>query len=127
MFLYAEAQAKDYRKALSDIRHGEYEGLEMKVGSMSVWTSDMGSMSDGGEYECLDFRHGENEDLDIRHGKYEGMERKFALFINLHNFESVLCNFEISKLIIAQKFINCTRRIAEYVTLTADLFHSPVA
>ena len=51
VFLYAEAQAKDYRKALSDIRHGEYEGLEMKVGSMRVRTSDMGSMSDGGEYD----------------------------------------------------------------------------
>ena len=67
------------------------------MGSMRVWTSDMGSMSDGGEYECLDFRHGENEDLDIRHGEYVGIERKFVQFVNLHNFESVLRNFRIFK------------------------------
>ena len=31
VYLYEEAQEKEYRKSLSQIRHGQYEKLQMKV------------------------------------------------------------------------------------------------
>ena len=41
IFLYEEASARDYRKALKDIREGEYEGLTDKL-RRSEWAPDFG-------------------------------------------------------------------------------------
>ncbi len=42
VYLYEEASERDYRKSLSDIRKGEYEGLESKL-QLPEWTPDFGT------------------------------------------------------------------------------------
>jgi len=43
VFLYEEAQTKEYRKALKDIRKGEYEALQDKLENHAdLWTPDFG-------------------------------------------------------------------------------------
>lgn len=41
VYLYEEAQTREYRKALRDIRSGEYEGIKDKIGKKE-WTPDYG-------------------------------------------------------------------------------------
>ncbi|TVR69858.1 MAG: glutamate formimidoyltransferase [Spirochaetaceae bacterium] len=41
VYLYEEAQNREYRKALRDIRSGEYEGIREKIGKKE-WTPDFG-------------------------------------------------------------------------------------
>ncbi len=42
VYLYEEASEQDYRKSLSDIRKGEYEGLESKL-QLPEWVPDFGT------------------------------------------------------------------------------------